>query len=553
VTADNGIRVILGGAVAIALVALILLLSGPPTRTAATSGKDIAADTTVAPVSPVAQAVSPEDPVADDAVPEAGAARPEADDIAAATDPGAATAAPGFDTVRVEADGRALVAGRAAPGAAVSVILGGAVVAEVTADAGGAFFVQIDLPASDDPQAMTLLTGGTDGVPSEQTVIVGAIAGSAPQVAGTAPPAPQVASNPPSTEVPGLQDAGGDAPDRAVPDVASPPARAPAAPDIADRDGAPATQALPPGIITAPEPDEGADPVVSRAEDAPLAVPAPAPPPSFGTAPPPVGGIAPPPVVVTVEGPEPAAAGPVADPPQIAVTPVAAGPARVDAALTAPAVEAAPVADGGAVTVAPRPAVEPGAPELAGPGATAAPPPVLIVDADGVRTMRPSRPAPVAQADAPPSLALDTIAYDAGGDVALSGRAPAGGLVRLYLDGAIAGEAAVDETGTWARDLPEVAPGTYTLRVDRIGPGGDVTDRMETPFLREDRATLAQVLGEGDGPVRTVQAGNTLWGISRERYGDGFLYVRVFDANRDLIRDPNLIYPGQILRLPEGE
>ena len=66
-------------------------------------------------------------------------------------------------------------------------------------------------------------------------------------------------------------------------------------------------------------------------------------------------------------------------------------------------------------------------------------------------------------------------------------------------------------------------------------------------------ATLAQVLGEGDGPVRTVQAGNTLWGISRERYGDGFLYVRVFDANRDLIRDPNLIYPGQILRLPEGE
>ena len=50
-----------------------------------------------------------------------------------------------------------------------------------------------------------------------------------------------------------------------------------------------------------------------------------------------------------------------------------------------------------------------------------------------------------------------------------------------------------------------------------------------------------------------VQAGNTLWGISRERYGDGFLYVRVFEANRDLIRDPNLIYPGQILRLPEGE
>jgi len=51
--------------------------------------------------------------------------------------------------------------------------------------------------------------------------------------------------------------------------------------------------------------------------------------------------------------------------------------------------------------------------------------------------------------------------------------------------------------------------------------------------------------------VRTVQPGNTLWAIAQERYGDGILYVRVFEANRDLIRNPNLIYPGQVFRLPE--
>ncbi|MEM7091111.1 MAG: LysM peptidoglycan-binding domain-containing protein, partial [Pseudomonadota bacterium] len=54
-------------------------------------------------------------------------------------------------------------------------------------------------------------------------------------------------------------------------------------------------------------------------------------------------------------------------------------------------------------------------------------------------------------------------------------------------------------------------------------------------------------------PIRsvTVQRGDTLWAITRERFGDGILYVRLFEANRDLIRDPDLIYPGQVFTIPE--
>ena len=51
--------------------------------------------------------------------------------------------------------------------------------------------------------------------------------------------------------------------------------------------------------------------------------------------------------------------------------------------------------------------------------------------------------------------------------------------------------------------------------------------------------------------MRTIQPGNTLWAIAEERYGDGFLYVAVFEANRDRIRNPNLIYPGQVFRIPD--
>ena len=49
----------------------------------------------------------------------------------------------------------------------------------------------------------------------------------------------------------------------------------------------------------------------------------------------------------------------------------------------------------------------------------------------------------------------------------------------------------------------------------------------------------------------TVQPGNTLWGIASAAYGDGVMYVRVFDANKSQIRDADLIYPGQIFVLPE--
>ena len=49
----------------------------------------------------------------------------------------------------------------------------------------------------------------------------------------------------------------------------------------------------------------------------------------------------------------------------------------------------------------------------------------------------------------------------------------------------------------------------------------------------------------------TVQPGFTLWGIAEQSLGDGVAYVQVFEANKDKIRDPDLIYPGQVFTLPK--
>ena len=48
----------------------------------------------------------------------------------------------------------------------------------------------------------------------------------------------------------------------------------------------------------------------------------------------------------------------------------------------------------------------------------------------------------------------------------------------------------------------------------------------------------------------TVKRGDTLWAIARRYYGSGSKYPKIFNANRNKIRNPNLIYPGQVFVIP---
>ena len=175
-------------------------------------------------------------------------------------------------------------------------------------------------------------------------------------------------------------------------------------------------------------------------------------------------------------------------------------------------------------------------------------PKVVVADSDGVKVLQDEQ-------NAKDQLALDSIAYDPLGNVILSGRSNPDGLVRFYVNNEAISAAKTDDTGYWETDLSDVIPGTYTLRIDELGSRGNVVSRLESPFKREDREKLAALIAPSSSPVRinivTVQPGNTLWAIARKRYGDGLLYVRVFEANRDKIKDPDLIYPGQLFDLPD--
>ncbi|UFN50025.1 LysM peptidoglycan-binding domain-containing protein [Roseomonas sp. OT10] len=154
------------------------------------------------------------------------------------------------------------------------------------------------------------------------------------------------------------------------------------------------------------------------------------------------------------------------------------------------------------------------------------------------------------------TLGIDIVDYDDQGNMRFAGSAPAGAQLRVYADDRHVGDVRTDESGRWSL-APETAPapGRHRLRVDqlpadgaapRAGQAGSaVAARVEVAFQRE--ALPAGTVR--DGRV-VVQPGQNLWRLAREAYGRGTRYTVIYGANRGQIRDPRLIYPGQVLDLP---
>jgi hypothetical protein len=144
-------------------------------------------------------------------------------------------------------------------------------------------------------------------------------------------------------------------------------------------------------------------------------------------------------------------------------------------------------------------------------------------------------------------LQLSTLDYDERGQVTVTGQARPGAPVRVYLDDKLVGEGAAGADGRWkVKPTAPVEPGKHVLRLDRLSPDGKPTARLELPF---DRPVPKE--SSGDSRRLSIVRGDNLWNIARAHYGEGWRYTVIFAANKDQIRDPDLIYPGQIFSLPE--
>ncbi len=154
---------------------------------------------------------------------------------------------------------------------------------------------------------------------------------------------------------------------------------------------------------------------------------------------------------------------------------------------------------------------------------------------------------PTSNVDTGP-FGLDTVDYEETGQLIISGHATPETSVIVYLNNLAIGKSAVDENGIWTiRPAKLVKPGLYTLRADQITPSGEVLSRVSMPFSRAD--PIERTPSE---PFVIVQPGNSLWRIARKNFGNGFRFTTIYEANKEQIQDPNLIFPGQVFVMPSN-
>jgi nucleoid-associated protein YgaU len=215
-----------------------------------------------------------------------------------------------------------------------------------------------------------------------------------------------------------------------------------------------------------------------------------------------------------------------------------------------------------------------------------------------VALMTPGKPTVVLSQPAAPKpmagkVVVEAVETEPGGKFHVTGRARPGATVRLYLNDSFIASATAGADEHFAVTINQgVAPGNYHVRLDEMEQNsGAVRARAEVPFNVPDTTVTASVPTQAAASKRpgittaqqpqlaaagstvppdtvppdgaspsavvvpkitttTVSRGDSLWRISRLAYGLGPRYAVIYKANREQIRNPDLIYPGQIFVLP---
>ncbi|MCB1487157.1 MAG: LysM peptidoglycan-binding domain-containing protein, partial [Bauldia sp.] len=462
--------------------------------------------------------------------------------------------APSFDVVRVEPTGDAVIAGQAEPGSTVELMSGGDAVATAEANERGEWALALGEPLAPGPHDLAIRTTSPDKstvMISDQrvAVMVPESPTEEPLVVLNAPDAPskvvQVPEAPKETVVANTPEV---KPEETV--VASAPTvpEEPAAGATPEKTDEPAEVAAAPEAAAEGKPGEPAKETPTKeTEVAMTEVPAAADGDKAGT------GVA----EVGPKTDEPSAA------PAPEKTEVAAAPEPGTTPETTPG--AAPEMTPQVAGEKPAEGTAPDVVDAAKPDDEPAPAAGSGPDEVEMAAVEPE-PEPEPEPVIEPEVVVTAVEAETTGALFVAGTATTPEFVRVYMDDKLLGEAKPSPSGTWLlevkRDLPA---GTYSVRADQVTGSGDVVARAEVPFERDVEVAILKPVGQAGGAAGAEIAGSVsgpqtmiikrrdnLWRISRQLYGKGIRWSTIYQANKDQIRNPRWIYPGQVFVLPEG-
>lgn len=141
-------------------------------------------------------------------------------------------------------------------------------------------------------------------------------------------------------------------------------------------------------------------------------------------------------------------------------------------------------------------------------------------------------------------FSLDLAELSPDGNLMLSGRVKAEHMISLFINNEYVGDAEFNDNGIWKYKSKDVFDyKKLNLRFEIFDNNKVLRESFFTNIFHNNGLDMKE-------KTLVVKPGNSLWRISRKTLGGGILYTEIFKNNINIIQNPDLIYPGQVLKIP---
>lgn len=164
-------------------------------------------------------------------------------------------------------------------------------------------------------------------------------------------------------------------------------------------------------------------------------------------------------------------------------------------------------------------------------------------------------------------IAIEAVEIE-GDAIFVAGNAKGGNRVIVHANDILIGSSAVSPEGRFlVQSNQPLAVADYIVRADLLDNASRIIATARVPFRREAGVNISAVAPAGSGTAEAgaedkaalqkvdgsviIRRGDNLWTISKRAYGKGTRYTTIYLANREQIKNPDLIWPGQVFHMPK--